>query len=176
MSLPVLDSVGEYFSEEIRCHHSSKAYVVECFAPSPPFAESSGTPTQPLGLLCNQDPGSGASSLIDVFLAWRLVLADKVLGDMFAEPSGELHQLLTQPVHRLLVHIGLRNKLRQRNCSLLADIPAAIRIRWDSTEQTSEMLSTVRVASTLVSAVRSLGPLLMKLLILCTLESRTRLA
>lgn len=52
-------------------------------------------------------------ALLDIVLARRLVDADEVIGCVLRQPSTELHHLLAQAVDGLLVHVGLRNELRQ---------------------------------------------------------------
>lgn len=57
------------------------------------------------------------ADLVNVFLTGRFVICGKVLGGVPAEPVGELGQLLSETVHGLLVHIGLRNELRKSGLS-----------------------------------------------------------
>lgn len=62
-----------------------------------------------------------ASRLFDILLARGLIFADKVIGGMAAKPVRELCQLLAEAVHRLLVHVGLCDKLGKRHYVLLGE-------------------------------------------------------
>jgi hypothetical protein len=51
------------------------------------------------------------TGLLDIILAWRLVLGDEELGSISGYVVGELRQFLSDAVYRWLVHIGLRKEL-----------------------------------------------------------------
>lgn len=57
----------------------------------------------------------GALGFILVFWAGNLVLADKVLMSVLAQPVGELGQFLAKAADGLLIHVGLGKQLRQRH-------------------------------------------------------------
>lgn len=61
--------------------------------------------------------GLEAASLVDVVLRRGLVLADKVGLAVAAEPNVELANLLPETRDGLLVHVGLRQKLREGHCT-----------------------------------------------------------
>lgn len=65
----------------------------------------------PFGSLC-----SHAACLLDVCCTSGLVLAGKEAGRVLAQPLGQLGQFLAQPVDRLLIHVGLRDKFGHVDC------------------------------------------------------------
>ena len=56
---------------------------------------------------------SSGTSLLNVALGWRLILADEVFDDVLAQPAGKLDEFRTEAVDRLLIHVGLSNQLWQ---------------------------------------------------------------
>jgi hypothetical protein len=53
------------------------------------------------------------TSLLDVALAWSLVLADEVFSRMLAQPVGHLQELFSETVDGLLIHVRLGYQLRE---------------------------------------------------------------
>lgn len=51
--------------------------------------------------------------LVDVVTVGGLILVHKVMTRLFGEPRGEFCELLPEPVHRLLIHVGLGDEFRQ---------------------------------------------------------------
>ena len=57
--------------------------------------------------------------LVDVILAGGLVLSNEVLCGIPGNEVGKFCDFFSKPIDGLLVHVGLSNELRQRDCATL---------------------------------------------------------
>lgn len=73
----------------------------------------------PCSIPCTTNSALTATCLIDVGLARVLVLRDEELLRGSSQEGNELRNFLAETVDRLLVHVGLGNQLRKRDCTRL---------------------------------------------------------
>ncbi len=92
---------------------------------------------------------------IHVFLVGALVLVNKVLLRMLAKPIRQFRQFFAEAIHRLLVHVGLRNKFRQADYKVVSTSYTHEQGRSgeEATKKSSEMFCPVRVTGSFVLAI-----------------------
>lgn len=54
-----------------------------------------------------------SSSILDVIGSWLLVFGAEETAAVACKPGAELADLLAESIHRLIVHVGLSNELRE---------------------------------------------------------------
>lgn len=94
--------------------------------------------------------GLEAASLVDVVLRRGLVLTDKVVLAVASKPNVELANLLPESRNGLLIHVGLRQELREGHCAKISQSLIVFEGKSVSrTNQTSEMLGAVDITDRL---------------------------